>query len=157
MNIAVLSDTHGDKNNIKLFLERVKNFDVIIHLGDYVSDGEYIRKYFNGRFILVKGNCDFNINYPEDIITSICDIKFLITHGHKYNVKMSLLNIKYKALNENVDVVLFGHTHKTFNEKIDNVLFINPGSLGEPRYTNKRTYCTINIEKGRLLYEIKEL
>jgi len=157
MEIAVLSDTHGDLADIKLFLEKVKGVDAIIHLGDYVSDGEYIRKYYNGRFIGVKGNCDFGGKDSEEVITNICGKKFFITHGHRYNVKFSLLNIKYKAMSEEIDVVLFGHTHKVFHDIIDNTLFINPGSLGDPRYTNKKTYCMLTIEKCEITYKIKEI
>lgn len=157
MNIAVLSDTHGNLNDVKKFLGQIKNVDVIIHLGDYASDGEYIRKYFNGRFIGIKGNCDFNTEFPEDVITTIGDKKFFITHGHKYNVKFGLINIKIKSLDEEADVALFGHTHKAFCEKDHGVLFINPGSLSEPQYNEKKTYCMINIDKDEIKYEIKIL
>lgn len=157
MNIAILSDTHGHLDIVKSFLKQVMKSDVIIHLGDYSSDGEYIRKYFNGRFIGVRGNCDFTSKCEEDIITTIDDKKFLITHGHKYNVKLSLLNLKLKASSEEVDVALFGHTHRSFHERVDGILFINPGSLCEPRYPDERTYCIINIYKNEINYEIKKI
>ncbi|MBF8285161.1 MAG: hypothetical protein HW378_4076, partial [Anaerolineales bacterium] len=32
------------------------------------------------------------------------------------------------------DFVVVGHTHVPALRRVDNVLFINPGSLGQPRY-----------------------
>ncbi len=157
MNIAIVSDTHGNLDDVKKFLDKVRAFDYVIHLGDYASDGLYLKKYFNGRFIGVRGNCDFNTYFPDEVVTNIGEKRFFITHGHRYNVKMNLLNLKFKAISENADITLFGHTHQIFKEKVNHMIYINPGSLSQPRFTDKKTYCIIDIDEDTIKYEIKEL
>ena len=56
--ILVVSDTHGNRINIDKALQKYSDADIIIHLGDYVRDAEYIRKRTGKRVYSVKGNCD---------------------------------------------------------------------------------------------------
>ena len=50
-------------------------------------------------------------------------------HGHKYNVKSSLLPITYKGKEVGADIVLFGHTHRAYLDEIDGMTIMNPGSV----------------------------
>src|SRR5659263_307561 len=133
MRIGVISDTHRNASKIELLGDKIKALDVLIHLGDNVDDISIIEKYYKGRIINVKGNCDFSTSTPYDRLEDICGKRIFITHGHKYSVKQGLLKLRYKALETGADIVLYGHTHIGKIDFEEGVWYINPGSASEPR------------------------
>lgn len=134
MLIAVVSDTHGNKKTILKIREEIKkrNIKGIIHLGDNIDDIEDIIKDLDCKFYGVRGNCDLS-SFPDELIVSIENKRFFITHGHKYGVKMGLSNIFYKGRELGVDAVLFGHTHIKTALKEEGMWVINPGSPSLPK------------------------
>lgn len=156
MLIGVLSDTHRLKGYIKNACEHVKDCDLIIHLGDNVEDIEEIKQYYNGNIINVSGNCDYTENIPSERLEILDGKKFFITHGHNYNVKSSLINLKYKAIEIGADVALFGHTHMAAVIKEDGILFINPGSVSMPR-NGKNSIAIVEIINGKIEANIKTI
>jgi len=133
MKIAVLSDTHGNRSLMNRAVEKIQHCDVVIHLGDNDRDVEYLKRYVDLPFHVVKGNCDFGSKAPNELCQYIGGKKVLITHGHKYNVKYSLMSLMYKGEEEEADIILFGHTHVAMKEYNQNILIMNPGSVGNPR------------------------
>lgn len=131
MLIGVISDTHGLNSTIETAVAKMGPVDVIIHLGDCINDVKEIRKHFNGVILKVKGNCDCGLDSNE-LVEVINGKKILMTHGHKYNVKEGLNNLMHRAMELNVDIVLFGHTHLAYIELKKNIWFINPGSTKSP-------------------------
>ena len=133
MRIGVISDTHRDRK----FVKRIENIffdvDMIIHLGDNVEDVLQIEKFYRGPVINVKGNCDFSVSVPSERIEILKGKKFFITHGHRYDVKYDLSRLKYRALEEEADIVLFGHTHLSKVIYESGIWFVNPGSPSVPR------------------------
>ncbi len=146
MKIFVVSDTHG---RIKNFIDTAKYLekpDLIIHLGDYVEDALKIEKEMGIDTIVVKGNCDiYSPGFDEEKIIILNDKIILITHGHKYNVKMDTLRLLYKGKEEGVDLILFGHTHYPQIEKQDGIMLMNPGSVSLPRLFNNKTFGIIEL------------
>ncbi|MGH4125013.1 MAG: metallophosphoesterase [Clostridium sp.] len=133
MRIGVISDTHRNASCIEQLASKIKVLDVVIHLGDNVDDILIIEKYFKGRIINVKGNCDFSKNTPYDRVEDICGKRIFLTHGHRYNVKEGLLKLRYKALETGANIVLYGHTHIGKIDFEEGIWYINPGSASEPR------------------------
>jgi len=133
MRIGVISDTHRNASCIEQLQGKLKVLDMIIHLGDNVDDISIIEKYYKGRIINVKGNCDFSAITPYDRVEDIFGKRIFITHGHRYNVKEGLLKLRYKALETGADIVLYGHTHIGKIDFEDGIWYINPGSASEPR------------------------
>ncbi|MBZ9689005.1 metallophosphoesterase [Clostridium estertheticum] len=133
MRIGVISDTHRNASCIEQLAGKIKELDVMIHLGDNVDDILTIEKYYKGRIINVKGNCDFSTSTPYDRVEDICGKRIFLTHGHRYNVKESLLKLSYKATETGADIVLYGHTHIGKIDFEEGVWYINPGSASEPR------------------------
>ncbi len=129
--LLVLSDTHGNMHNIKRAL-KIEDLDMIIHLGDYSRDAQYIRKNTKTIVYSVRGNCDFGCGQDE-IELNIEGVKILALHGHKQSVKSSLVRISLYAKEKQANLVLFGHTHIPAERNIYGVRLYNPGSLGEPR------------------------
>lgn len=153
MLIGVLSDTHMQINYIKKAVDKLKECDMIIHLGDNVADVEEIKKHYDGSVVNVKGNCDYYTNDLSEKIEIIENKKFFITHGHNYNVKNTLMNLKYKAEEVGADVVLFGHTHIATALFEDGIWFVNPGSAAMARM-GKNSVSIIKICDKKILPEI---
>lgn len=144
MLVGVVSDTHMNKEYIKKAALSLKKCKIIIHLGDNTEDVNELKKYYSGKIVYVRGNCDYGEDVPSETIAIIENKKFFITHGHHYNVKATLLNLKYKAREVGADIVLFGHTHIALSEFDDEIWFINPGSASLPR-NKKNSVAIIDI------------
>lgn len=140
MKIVVLSDTHGDPNVIEQVYKQEQDADAFFHCGD--SELAYDDAHFNDMY-RVKGNCDFDRNFVDDLLVPIGDRSIFMTHGHLYNIKMTLTPLDYKAQETGADIVLFGHSHLLGAEQIGDTLFLNPGSLLLPRGGNPKSYATI--------------
>ena len=128
--IAIVSDTHG---NWKKALEEMRKETGITHfvfLGDHAKDGEAIAGMLDIPSYIVRGNCDYSSDGVEEQVIQIGDWRFLICHGHRYQVKETLQTIYYRGLELGVDFVLYGHTHIAVYEP-DTVTLINPGSMSE--------------------------
>lgn len=148
MKILVLSDTHGRLDTAEKLIEEI-NPDYTLHLGDMAEDCRYLEAMFPQKIITsVKGNNDyFDKTYPLERIFTLCGKRFFMCHGHKYNVKSSLLALKYKGMEEKADIILFGHTHIPYTENTDGVIMLNPGSVG--------TYGIIELNESEVIASVK--
>lgn len=156
MKVLVMSDSHSLTNEISIIMDRHKHeVTAMIHCGD--SELLKCDPNMNG-WIAVRGNCDYDSSYPNDVVEEIAGKRILITHGHLYNVKMTLLNLSYKSEETNANIVCFGHTHAAGSELINGNLFINPGSIHQPRGRKEKTYVILDIVNNRVkvwFYDIK--
>ncbi|SHJ99224.1 hypothetical protein SAMN02745248_01493 [Hathewaya proteolytica DSM 3090] len=156
MIISIISDTHRDIESMRKSLDMVKKSNTIIHLGDNVEDVEFYKRNFSEAIFYVKGNCDLGSKIKTEEIIEMCGKRIFITHGHNYNVKYGLLNLKYKAMQEDANIVLYGHTHKAEITFEQGIWFINPGSLCKPLYGN-RSFATIGIRDSKIIPYINEV
>lgn len=156
MKIIVFSDSHGNSYNLTKVIEKHKDSDFFIHLGDGEREMENIEKmYPNLKFYYVAGNCDYNSIYPlELIINADFNIKIFATHGHRYYVKYSLEAIKSTALENSCNIALYGHSHERFYSFEDGLYIMNPGSISCPRDSNKPSYGLIDISKAGIMMNI---
>lgn len=146
MRIAVISDTHGINKYIIEALVSIEKLDMLIHLGDYVDDGEKISKILGIPITIVKGNGDPHSNYNENELIEVKGKKIFLTHGHRDNVVRNLDTLYYKALEMGADIALFGHTHVPVNIVYDDIIIMNPGSPSQPRGDSfTRTFGLIDI------------
>lgn len=153
MKVLIVSDSHGlTKELIELKKKYQTEVEAMIHCGDSEldADDEAMADY-----IAVRGNCDFDSSFQNDQLVSIKNkgigegIAFYVTHGHLYNVKMSLMNLRYRAEEVGANVVCFGHSHIAGAELIDNILFINPGSIRLPRLRKEKTYAILEVDEAK--------
>ncbi|WHX99515.1 metallophosphoesterase [Neobacillus sp. DY30] len=145
--VLIVSDSHGLTNELKMLRERHMNeVDLMIHCGDseMMPDDEVMNGY-----LTVKGNCDFG-SYPLETTTEIAGRKFFVTHGHKYSVKSSLMNLQYKAAEVGADIACFGHSHILGAEVIGDTLFLNPGSIRMPRGRLEKTYVVLELLNDKI-------
>jgi putative phosphoesterase len=98
MKILVFSDSHGNIESLRKAISIHKSTtDLVIFLGDGVFDLESIKNEFSDlAFYIVRGNCDFMCaDIPKDGVLDLDGVRFLICHGHTYNVKSSLDTVLY--------------------------------------------------------------
>ncbi|WP_017756007.1 metallophosphoesterase family protein [Calidifontibacillus oryziterrae] len=143
MKVLVVSDSHGLTKELEEIQTRhIHEVDAMFHCGDSELASAAAEL---DNFTVVRGNCDFDQGFPTEQLKQVKGIRYYITHGHLYNVKMSLMPLSYRALEIGADVVCFGHSHISGAEVIDGVLFLNPGSIRLPRIRKEKTYALLEI------------
>lgn len=142
--IYIFSDTHKNINGCIDVITNAGKIDAIIHAGDHADDAYDLHSIFPDIPIYsVRGNCDYFSNEPNDLTVIIDGIKIFITHGHGYNVKNTLSELKAKGRDINADLVVFGHTHRPMVDTDGKMTITNPGSGG-----SLGTYAVAKIENG---------
>ena len=154
MKILVLSDTHGNQQSAAKILEE-SGADMLIHLGDEISDAITMESTTVIPVIKVPGNCDHRSTEPRELLRTIGDKKFFITHGDLYKVKNGLQKLVDKAKELKAAVVLFGHTHKPLIQNQEGVLLINPGTLMNG--CDSRSYAILTVTPFKVSAEIIHL
>lgn len=159
MKVLIVSDTHGYETNLHKVIEIEKPFDMLIHCGDLERDISDLQSLVDCPVAAVAGNNDYFYNLKPNDIFRIKDYTVLLTHGHRDGVYYGINNLLYKALENDADIVMFGHTHVPFIDEVDGVTFINPGSLTYPRQEKRiPTYAVMTIDEDDLIEtEIKYL
>lgn len=138
MRLAAFSDSHGDEPTLRWAMEqvgRMGKIDAFIFLGDGALDfracqGLMARLNPLALTFQVRGNNDF---FPEDLpmelTHSFHDVKVLMTHGHRYQAKLTHQGLLRAARERGCRVCLYGHTHTPFLEEREGILLMNPGAL----------------------------
>ena len=140
MKLLIMSDTHSNTKIMEQVIERrQEEVDAIIHCGD----SELKASYFADHLHVVRGNCDMDDNFPLEDVFSVQNTKILVVHGHKYNVKSTLMPLFYRAQEIQASIVCFGHSHILGAEMQEGILFINPGSLQQPRGRKEKSYAIV--------------
>lgn len=131
MKALIVSDNHGDKDILnQLVVNFAHQADVLIHCGDSeLPPTDPVMQHF----VAVKGNNDWDADYPFNQVVDCQGTKILVTHGHRYQVNYSLTPLMLKAEEEQADIVCYGHTHQLAVTMNAGTLFINPGSISLPR------------------------
>ena len=154
MRVGVISDSHWDSQSLRKALAAMGAVDLILHAGDMYEDAEYLSDISLYPVEAVAGNCD-SAGKPTEKVVTVAGQKVLLTHGHKYGVKLGLQKIGYLAEEKGVDAVVFGHTHVPCNLMLGNVLLFNPGSISLPRDHEAKTFGILkvcnNIIRGEIL------
>ncbi len=129
--IVIVSDSHGmEKELIDIKRRHKQDTELFIHCGDseLAYQSEEMDTYYK-----VRGNCDFDTNYPKEVNITVDNMHFFITHGHLYNVKMNLMPISYRSDEVGANIVCLRHSHVAGGELQGGKVFINPGSIQQPR------------------------
>lgn len=140
MRILVMSDTHGEVNSIDQVRQHVGSVDAVFHCGDSELDVNHTSLQ---SALVVRGNCDWDSSFPEEVFAEINGVKIFMAHGHLLQVKSTMLPISYRAQELRADVVLFGHSHLLGTEQIEGTVFVNPGSLELPRGRLEKSYAIV--------------
>ncbi len=145
-----MSDTHKDTVTMEEVIQvHQDEVQAIIHCGDSELDASY----FEGKSIfIVGGNCDYDSSFPEEELITLDNEKILVVHGHRHQVKSTILPLSYRAQEVGATVVCFGHSHVLGAELQNDILFVNPGSLHKPRGRKEKSYAI--VEKKENLWQV---
>lgn len=157
MKVLIISDTHGLLSTFETVVEREKDIDMLIHLGDVERDEDYIEAMVKCPAIILSGNNDFFSQLPTEREIKIGDYKVFLTHGHSYYVSVETKTLRRIAKGRDADIVMFGHTHKPYMDVEGDLKVINPGSISYPRQEGRQsTYVIMEMDQdGKLKFELK--
>jgi putative phosphoesterase len=161
MKIGVMSDTHGNIDNLEKAVEVLKNLgaEKLIHLGDNYTDvaetGEDMMQ--------VPGV--FSDEYqkpsiPNRRIENFNGWRVLLTHTVSAHENDLPDDIKPEECIEEktVDMVLYGHTHIPSARQKHGVVYVNPGHLkDEDKKGYPPTCACINLEEQRAQVKIYDV
>ena len=161
MKVLIVSDSHGRNLHMNHIMEKEKDIDLMIHLGDLEGTEDYLEDIAPYPVYMVAGNNDYFSQIDREKIVDIGPYKAFITHGNRYGVYSGTETIKEVGKELGVDMVMFGHTHIPIIDDSTDVLAINPGSISYPRQEDKiPTYAIMNIdEEGGIecsIYRVSE-
>ena len=134
MKILVLSDSHSTLSFMRRCIDAVQPH-AVIHLGDHYDDGiAMAEEYPRIPFYQVPGNCDAHRGFipdPEVRLVTLGGVRFYLSHGHRHQVKQTLLRLAADARAAAAQVALYGHTHEPYcGREADGLWLMNPGSCG---------------------------
>lgn len=154
MKALVISDNHGDRKILKEIQAKFADqVDVLIHCGDSElpnDSGEMTN------FHAVKGNNDWGLDYPSQLVFTVGGIKLLVVHGDHDQVNYSLTPLMLKSQSLGAQVVCYGHTHQLAVALEAGTLFINPGSISLPRGEYSRiggTFAIVEVTKKQFIVD----
>lgn len=122
--VVLISDSHGNKKGIEKLLKERK-FNFLLFAGDGVRDVENITT----PIFKVAGNCDIFSEESLEEVVCVEGVRILLTHGHLYKAKYTLLGLVNEANKRNCKIVCFGHTHQKTQENLNGVLLLNAGAF----------------------------
>ena len=140
MLIGVISDTHIPERADKIpdiVFEIFKDMDIILHAGDLVSKDVIRQLEEVAPTRCVQGNMDkyMGLELPENHIITVEGYKIGLNHGEVYP-RGDTQQLKYIALELDVDILISGHTHWAFIKEFDDIILLNPGSPTVPRMSD---------------------
>lgn len=154
MKIAVLSDTHLRAKMPQEILDIIKDADIVVHAGDFLTKDIYDAvKASSKKLIAVYGNSDseeLKAMLPESEIFEVEGTRIGVTHKGRYGT--DLTNMRYLALEMGVNVLIYGHVHSPVIDKTD-VLLLCPGSPIFPRMADP-TIAMLDINGSNVRVDI---
>lgn len=161
MKALIFSDSHGKFDGILEAMKRHPDFEAIFHLGDIGNDIERMRALTPYPVYIVRGNCDYSTTKLKDsLVVEFGGRRIAMCHGHRYIAYGGATDsLRYFGLQNKADIVMFGHTHVPLLDKQKDVTLLNPGSISQPRQTNKiPTYTIMDIDAdGNVTFQMCEL
>ena len=149
MQILVVSDSHEEVDILRALLdEYAAMVQLVIHLGDHDRDLLRLAPITALPLLTISGNTDDLLRSPRERVCSFKSKKFLLTHGHIYNINAGIDLLVHKALEVEAKICLYGHTHIATTFTKHGIFFMNPGSITEPRDDNPPSYGLLKIDEA---------
>ena len=156
----VFSDSHGKNDRMYDIIRKNQDqIDGLFHLGDVGDAAEDLSLMVKGTVYMDRGNCDTYSKQHTENVFRLHGHRVAMTHGHNQHVERGVDILKYWALQNEADVVLYGHTHVPFVEQSSQMTILNPGSISRPRQSGfECTYAWMEfLPNGEISIEIVKL
>ena len=145
---------------------------MLVHLGDIEDDPEKIRGWLDAvtdgpkpvPAVFIQGNCDRygGRELKKSAIFELNGYRFFCTHGHVQGVNYGLENLIFTAMENECDIVMYGHTHFPLDEEYGafgspdgcDVRILNPGSISLPRGGSNKSYMVMTFDENEN-YEVE--
>ncbi|MBR7185036.1 MAG: metallophosphoesterase [Clostridia bacterium] len=147
MKLLVLSDSHGRRDAVRRVLDLHADADALIFLGDGLRD---LPDALPMPLHAVRGNCDSAIfdlpSAPDEQTLCLGGRRIAALHGHTRAAKAGFGRLLALGVEQNADIVCFGHTHAPheqyipagetfFGQPLARPLYLfNPGALLDGRF-----------------------
>ncbi|WP_456329287.1 YfcE family phosphodiesterase [Archaeoglobus sp.] len=132
--IIAVADTHLREWELpEKLLEMMENSDIVVHAGDFETYEVY-KKFSEYELYAVYGNSDEEAVRRElerELTFEVEGVRFGLIH--KGNFINQFHDLGYKAMELDVDVLIFGHLHRFVLEEVRGKLLVCPGSPTQPR------------------------
>lgn len=157
MKVLIIGDTHGQDDIFLKVLSREKDYDVLLHTGDFEGSEFIYSELVDVPFYYVAGNNDFFTDAFYSRVIGLEGIRIFMTHGHRQNVFAGYDEVLKEASRKDASIAVFGHTHLPVAEYRGRILLLNPGSLAWPRQENRKpSYIVLDLSGGTVnSYEIR--
>ncbi len=153
MRIAALSDTHLRAKMPQEILDIIKDADLVVHAGDFLTREVYEAIAASSKkLVAVFGNSDdaeLKALLPESAIFEAEGMRIGVIHKGRFGADTT--NMRYLALEMGVQVLIYGHVHSPVIDRSD-VLLLCPGSPIFPRMADP-TLAMLDIEAGQVHVE----
>lgn len=147
IRVLIVSDSHGNNENVRKAVNKAGKVDMMFHLGDVGINYLEVERMCGMPTYIVAGNNDYNPALKKQVIIKVGNHTIYATHGHLQGVHAGLDRIRYAALENGCDIAMFGHIHVPVLEELDDITIINPGSLTFPRQDGwKKTFAIMEID-----------
>ncbi len=159
MKIIAIADTHIKSGSIVKQLPEdlvrlIKDADMVIHAGDFVTKQAYDELCSICRLEAVHGNMDeesLKALLPERKVIEVEGKSIGIVHEAALSLQ-DTTGVWYMAKEMDVDIMIFGHIHKPVIEG-DDTFLICPGSPTAPRLSEPSAIELV-IENGTILGKV---
>ncbi|MBE0466210.1 MAG: metallophosphoesterase family protein [Candidatus Desulforudis sp.] len=166
MKIGLISDTHGELENLReavLQLVRDHGVDILVHLGDEWEDAEAAKKMVAVDVLTVPGV--YAPQYqdrtvPNRLLRHFRGFRVLFTHTAEVheNDRPEDPDPRELAAAHKVNIVAYGHTHVPAAELVDGVLWVNPGHLkSQDKKGHAPSYAVFGIEPRKTEVSVNDL
>lgn len=154
----IFSDSHGQLENTLAVMKKYTDAEAVFHLGDIEGDADRLRRATAYPVYIVRGNCDYYSDLPTQLIITFGGKKIGMNHGHRYLNYGGIETFKYWAMEQQVDIAMFGHTHVPYLEQEGSLILLNPGSISRPRQEKHiPTYTVMDIDdRGEVHFDMCE-
>lgn len=151
MRLLVVSDTHGQAP-LPLIADLARDCDLMVHLGDGFNDGQKLSLMQPTPIIQVLGNSDLPLSVVPEKLIELEGWTVLLTHGHRYGVKRSLVDLIGHADEQGAQLVLFGHVHRRHWETAGRVKAFCPSSAAYNYDGTPPSVGILEITKRRITH-----
>lgn len=143
--IVVTSDVHGKRHELEKVLSTHYDADAYIDCGDSEMHPDIMKP-----FVSVKGNNDYDFDYPNYRIIKHNGVVFLVIHSHQIMMFKRDDALVKKAKSVKADVVLFGHYHIFYDKVVDGIHLISPGALSYNKDQTPACYALLSINNNQV-------